>query len=172
MQQQNQEFLLKCINEIGSALLYNQNAGLSGLHTTIINALAIDSNFQLYALIEKKQAGFYSEYQSFPSELLFFRKGKSFYLKVWGNAMVLDDLQSFNKVIGNAAEKDFACDTAAVLKISIENIYYHEYRQPMYFGWKGRVKKIRDWFTGIKAFSFTLKPTPAFDAGSYEQAIA
>lgn len=173
MQQQNQEFLLKCINEIGSALLYNQNAGLSGLHTTIINALAVDSNFQLYALIEKKQAGFYSEYQSFPSELLFFRKGKSFYLKVWGNAVVLEDVASFNKVTGSSnMDKDAVCETAAVLKISIENIYYHEYRQPMYFGWKGRFKKIRDWFTGIKAFSFSLKPTPAFDANSYERAIA
>lgn len=164
MQQHNEEFLRHCINEIGSALIYNQNAGLSGLHTTIINVLFIDDNFQLYALIEKKQARLYSEFQSFPSELLFFRKGKSFYLKAWGNAMVLEDSESFNKVLpGTDIEEAPGCETAAVLKISIENIYYHEYRQPMYFGWKGKFEKIRDWFTGIKAFSFTLRLASAYN---------
>lgn len=160
MQQQNPDFLRQCVHEIGSALFYNQNSGLPGYQTTIINSLSVDEAFNLYAIVEKKVAGFYHGDRPFPAELLFYRKGKPFYLKMWGTAALVEDGNVWGNITGlENASTNLMDSSVGLLRISVENIYYHEYKQPMYFGWKGKLSRMRDWFTGIRAFSFSLQLT-------------
>lgn len=158
MQQNNMLFLRKRIFEIGSALMSNESDAGYKFPTTIINALNVDENGNLYALLQQPERRFQQEDMVFPAQLKFYRKGKPFHMNVAGTAYLMNDVSLLNNLLNiEYSEKIANKQNAMVVKIKMEEIAYFEWKEDVNHGW---VKKWYQWLTGINLFSLKLKLHP------------
>ena len=162
MQQTNMLFLRKRIFEIGSALMNNEsNAGYK-FPTTIINALNVDENGNLYALLQQPERKFQQEDMVFPTQLKFYRKGKPFHINVAGTAYIMNDIELLNNLLNIESDEKFVKkQKAIVVKIKMEEIAYFEWKHDLSNGLKGWIEKCYRWLTGISALNFKFKLRPA-----------
>lgn len=159
--QHNMHFLQEKIFDIGSALMSNEsNAGYK-FPTTIINALKIDEQGHLYALVQQPDKQFQEEELIFPTQLKFYRKGKPFHIIVSGTAFLINDVALLNRLLNVDGNEKFRSDNnAMVVKVKMEEIAYFEWKQDAYKGISGWAEKCYQWLLGINPFYFKLKLHP------------
>lgn len=157
MQQNNIHFLQKRIFDIGSALMSNEsNAGYK-FPTTIINALKIDGQGNLYALIQQPEKQFQEEELTFPTQLKFYRKGKPFHINVSGTAFLISDIGLLNTLLHVEGNEKFRNDNnAMVVKVKMEEIAYFEWKQDAHRATGGWLSRCYQWLLGINPFHFKL----------------
>ena len=146
MPHQNMIFMEQRMYEIGSALMYCFDSNNNKLATTIIYALKV-SDGNLYAIIQQQECRFFEKNMSFATELKFYKKGKPFYLDVLGQAVFLENVDELNLLLyGNKNEGLQNKENAVLVKVAIEHIQYHEWKQSSNWSipvwWNNMHKKI------------------------------
>lgn len=121
-------FLQEKIMELEQALFINTSEAVLRLPASIVNALHVDDVGQVWFLISRPTQDINEFDKDIPAKLEFYRKGKSFYLHVWGRAKIVVDPEEINNAIGIAAEiKQHASLTQVLVKMRISHLYYYPY---------------------------------------------
>ena len=86
--QANQQlnFLKEKIQEIGSAIFFNQSDSVLKLPTSIVETVKVDDFGLVWFYVQKPRQDLREFDKEFPVRLDFFRKGKSYFLQIEGKA--------------------------------------------------------------------------------------
>jgi hypothetical protein len=108
------------INEIRSALFFNEG-GYPGVYSAgIISALDVNDEGQILFFINKPEF-MLTEDRRFPARLEFYRKGKPFFIKVYGVAEIVtegDQLRKYIRVYD--FQQGIAEKKLALVKVSVQ----------------------------------------------------
>jgi general stress protein 26 len=97
-------FLQEKIQELQTALFFDDSESLLKLPTHVIAGTEIDTEGQMWFVIPKplQQLGAFN--QEFHAKLDFFKKGKDFYIKVLGKASIVTDKAEMENFIATSEE--------------------------------------------------------------------
>lgn len=125
-------FLQEKITELQHALFINTSEAILKLPTSVINALHVDDVGQVWFLISRPVQNINEFDNDIPSKLEFYRKGKKFYLHVWGQATMVIDPEEINAALEISAEiKRYASSNMLLVKMKITHIHYYQYPEPL-----------------------------------------
>jgi len=123
----NLKFIRERIYEIRSALIYSMSNSLIKLPTSIVTALNVDEDGQIWFLISRPLRHLNEQENEFPAKLQFYRKGKPFYMHVTGAAQIVNSEFMVNKLIEAKQNiKDVAMGHLALMKMKIIGVDYYE----------------------------------------------
>lgn len=77
------------ISQLKTAIMYSMSDELTQLPNSIVTALHVDDERQLWFTCPQPILGMYEEGQCFPARLHFYRKGYLFHLEVSGKATIM-----------------------------------------------------------------------------------
>ena len=78
------------ISQLKTAIMYSMSDELTQLPNSIVNALQVDEEGQLWFTCPRPLLGMYEEGQCFPARLHFYRKGYFFHIEVSGKATIMN----------------------------------------------------------------------------------
>lgn len=93
------------IYQLRTAIMYSMSNELCKLPNSIVTALQVDDEGQLWFVCPRPLLGSYEDEQSFPVRLHFYRKGFFFHLEVSGKATITNE-SAFDELPGNIPEKE------------------------------------------------------------------
>jgi hypothetical protein len=124
-------FLQEKINTLQTALFFSMSESVLKFPVSVIKVVQVDEAGQIWFCIptsvQPSQFG-----EKFYSMLQFFRKGENFYLKIQGNAFILNDGEQINNMhyLPNQIKNEITCGTTALVKVQIQFADYFE-SQPL-----------------------------------------
>ena len=151
--QANQQltFLQEKIQEVGSAIFFNQTDAVLKLPTSIVNTLKVDDYGFVWFYIEKPKQDVREFDKEFPVRLDFFRKGIHYFLQVAGKAYMVTDPEEMNALEETLSEELRQKEADNVLvKVKILKAEYHD-TTPALRGsktswWQNAMSGIYAWF--------------------------
>lgn len=78
------------ISQLRTAIMYSMSDELTQMPNSIVTALQVDNEGQLWFTCSQPLLGMYEEGQCFPARLHFYRKGYLFHLEVSGKATIIN----------------------------------------------------------------------------------
>jgi hypothetical protein len=142
-------FIQDKVKNIGSALFYSQQDSVLKFPTAIINALIVDELGQIWFHINRPQQYLHTFDHQFNAELDFYRKGKGYYLKIYGKAFIVNDPEETNGLIDwNKEINRTAMEKMILAKLKIQRVAYFsgvESNNQKTLWWNG----IRNWFVNL-----------------------
>ena len=161
----NQEmmYLKEKIEEIGSAIFFNQSDSVLKLPTSIITKLTVDSYGYVWFYVQKPNENLQHFETEFPVRLDFFRKGKDCFIQVEGTGWVVDDpeemsvLDTFTNEMQHAVKKDMV-----LVKVKILREDFHESKASQQASWwDTAVNTISAWFGSNNSYRTRSRYFPA-----------
>ena len=145
-------FLREKINELGSALFFNESNALLRFPSTVISALEVDKVGQIWFFMSRPAQQIQEFDKEFPVRMNFFRKGKKFYLNLKGKACIVTDPEEINEIV--SLEKDIKCnlsDKLVLVKVKIIDFNYHDTHPSAPDKWIEGVKsQLSSWVSGTR----------------------
>lgn len=92
------QFLNAKVQELQSALFFNLGSSVLKMPTMLVNAMQVDEVGNIWFYIHRPVQYLQEFDREFPARLEFFRKGKSYYLKVNGKACIVNDPEELNSL--------------------------------------------------------------------------
>jgi len=148
-QELNVEFIRSKIDEIKSALFSNLIENAYKFPTCIISTIKVDSNGVIWFLMNKAGRLIPPDETSFPAELIFYRKGHPFSLRVSGIASVIAD----PKIIENFLDLENSRDISNILLMNIR-MSRAEYTEKIIIDTKNWLKRM---WSKLEAFVYPIK---------------
>ena len=148
-QELNVDFIRSKIDEIKSALFSNLIENAYKFPTCIISAIKVDSNGVIWFLMNKAGRFIPPDETSFPAELVFYRKGHPFSLRVSGIASVIAD----PKTIENFLDLEESRDISNILLMNIR-MSRAEYTEKIIIHTKNWLKRM---WSKLEAFVYPIK---------------
>jgi general stress protein 26 len=118
-------FLRSKIQDLRSALFFSQGVSVLKFPTSIITALKVDEEGQIWFFVPKPTQQLDSFDDEFISRLDFFRKGKHAFVQVTGKATVVQNPALINEFLQNETQQRVS-DCLALVKVKILNADYFE----------------------------------------------
>lgn len=145
---QQLNFLQEKIQEIGSAIFYNQSESVLKLPTSIVSTLQVDDYGFVWFFVQKPRQSLKEFDMEFPVRLDFFRKGTKCYLQVMGKGWVVSDPEEMNSLDGLTNEaKSLALSEMVLVKVKIMKAEYFETRTSgRQSWWQNAVNTVTTWF--------------------------
>jgi hypothetical protein len=145
---QQLNFLQEKIQEIGSAIFYNQSESVLKLPTSIVSTLQVDDYGFVWFFVQKPRQSLKEFDMEFPVRLDFFRKGTKCYLQVMGKGWVVSDPEEMNSLDGLTNEaKALALNEMVLVKVKIMKAEYFETRSTGHqTWWQSAVNTVTTWF--------------------------
>lgn len=112
----NLQFIREKIYKVRSAIMYSMSNELIQLPNSIINAVKVDEEGQLWFLCNKPSKPVVHCPQTFPVRLHFYRKGTFFHMEISGKAEIVN-----NNYVGSTEE-----DRPLLIKMNMVNVEYTE----------------------------------------------
>ena len=81
------------IQELRSALFYSLSNSVLKLPTSIVTALKVDGEGQVWFFVSRPRQQFSPAEQQFPARLEFYKKGKHSLVKIIGRASIVDEIK-------------------------------------------------------------------------------
>jgi len=150
--QANQQlnFLKEKIQEIGSAIFFNQSESVLKLPTSIVEAVKVDDFGLVWFYIQKPKQDLREFDKEFPVRLDFFRKGKNYFLQVEGKAWMVNDPEEINTLDILSADEKAKMKDMVLVKVKILKAEYHETgtinRTAKSSWWQNAVSNVYAWF--------------------------
>lgn len=142
-------FLKEKIEDIRSALLFSDSKAVLRLPNCLVSAFQVDElgNIWLLAPLPKQQLREFE--QRFPVQLNFYRKGKTFYLNIKGEANIILEPSELDEMLHCInAQKDFL-KKYIFLKVRIADTHYHETSTATKNHWLSNVySQMNKWILG------------------------
>lgn len=133
---QQYSFIRSKIEELGSAIFYNQSDAVLKLPTSVITHLKADEFGYVWFYVQKPNQHLQEFETEFPVRLDFFRKGLTYYLQIEGNGWVVTDPEEINTVSELAKDMKPATREGLVLvKVKILKADYHETKPAQPTSW-------------------------------------
>lgn len=150
--QANQQlnFLKEKIQEIGSAIFFNQSESVLKLPTSIVETVKVDEFGLVWFYVQKPKQDLREFDKEFPVRLDFFRKGKNYFLQVEGKAWMVNDPEEINTLDILSAEEKTKMKDMVLVKVKIHKAEYHETgainRTAKSSWWQNAVSNVYAWF--------------------------
>lgn len=109
------------IMTLGSALFFTENESLLKLPVHVINNVQVDEQNRIWFLIQRPTQALTEFDQELPAKLDFFKKGISFYMKINGTAMIVDNVAKVNAL--SASGEDTTGMVAVCVKIKAVEVF-------------------------------------------------
>ena len=90
-QQTQQSFLQEKIEQIGSAIFFNQSDSILKLPTSVISTIKVDDYGYVWFFVKKPKQNVLEFDNDFPVRLDFFKKGIEYFLQVSGKGWMVTD---------------------------------------------------------------------------------
>ncbi|HEX2608105.1 MAG TPA: pyridoxamine 5'-phosphate oxidase family protein [Flavisolibacter sp.] len=145
---QQLNFLRDRINEIGSAIFFNQSDSVLKLPTSIVSTLKVDDYGFVWFLVQKPKQSLKEFETEFPVQLDFFKKGMSYFLQVMGKGWVVTDPEEMNtlEIVPDDA-KQLAMHQMVLVKVKIMKAEYYESRSSRQISWwRNTLNTVTAWF--------------------------
>jgi len=124
----------KKIEEIGSAIIYSHSNCEIKLSTQIISTLKVDDGI-IWFMIPRSDFNANCE-KSFPVELDYYRKGKLFYLKVYGKANLFPPKEELNYISHFSEEMKAMLSFKMMLgRVNVSSIDLYDHQKKEKKGW-------------------------------------
>jgi hypothetical protein len=145
-------FLREKIQDLRSALFFNQSCSLLRMCTTIVSILKVDEVGQLWFFVSSPRQALHEFDREFPCKLEFFRKGKGFFLHITGKAYIVSDPEEINCLDDEAIRLQTGGEKV-LIKVKMGRVDYFENVAPGHpSGWW------KDLRTHIHAWLFNTRP--------------
>jgi hypothetical protein len=162
-------FLQDKIQEIGSALLYNESSSVLKFPSTIVSAIKVDDVANIWFVASRPEQCLQEFDQEFPSHLQCYRKGKGYYLQITGRARIINDPEEISELIDMPEDiKTRALKDLVLIKVKIGSAKYYE--NPVHLSptsIKGLFSRFSNWLFGDnlkkEQYSFQLAPRLSFN---------
>lgn len=141
-------FIQSKIEELGSAIFFNQSEAVLKLPTSIVTRLKVDDFGYIWFYVQKPNQQLQEFEQEFPVRLDFFRKGLNYFLQVEGNGWVVNDPEEIT-ALGEFAEQVKAAgkEDLVLVKVKMTKAEYHEPRSAQRQSWwDNALQTISSWF--------------------------
>lgn len=145
-------FLRERIQELKSALFFNDSSSLLRMCTTIVSILKVDELGQIWFFVASPKQALHEFDREFPARLEFFRKGKGFFLHITGKAYIVSDPEEMNNLMDEDIRTQMIGDRV-LIKVKMGKVDYFENTlggQPA--GWW------KDLRTHLHAWLFNTRP--------------
>jgi hypothetical protein len=141
-------FLQERIEEIGSAIFYNQSEAVLKLPTSIVKTIKVDDYGFVWFFVQKPRQRLSEFEQEFPVKLDFYKKGAGCFLQVIGKGFVVTDPEELNSFVDLPEEqKKQANGTVALVKVKIQEAKYYETKSAHSMSWwQNAWSTITAWF--------------------------
>ena len=142
-------FLQAKIEELQQALFFSSGNSLLKIPVHIVNTLNADELGQIWFVVPHPQQAIQEFDKEFPAKLDFFKKGKSFYLKILGKAFIVTDPEELNTLysIPEEIKQKTRSKEVVLLKVKIQ---YADYFETAVSNYSNSLAKIKDrlykWF--------------------------
>lgn len=134
-------FLQEKIHELRSALFFSLSNAVLKMQTTIITALKVDEVGQVWFFVNRPLQHIQEFDKEFPARLEFFKKGKSFYLKIAGKACIVNDPEEVNSLVAMSDDiRQKAMSEMVLVKVKIQNVEYVDNTPAEGFPWLQAMK--------------------------------
>ena len=155
-------FLQEKIHELRSALFFSLSNAVLKMPTTIVTALKVDEVGQVWFFVSRPMQNIQEFDREFPARLEFFRKGKSFYLKITGKACIVNDPEELTGLVSVSEEiRSQAMKELVLVKVKIQTVEFME-KSPAETGrWLQSIRgQFQKWFGSQPAGyrPYTLQP--------------
>ncbi|HEU4471772.1 MAG TPA: pyridoxamine 5'-phosphate oxidase family protein [Flavisolibacter sp.] len=144
---QQLNFLQEKIQEIGSAIFFNQSDSVLKLPTSLVTTLKVDDYGFVWFFIQKPKQHLREFDAEFPVRLDFFKKGKSYFLQVNGKGWVVTDPEEVNGFVTLPEDaKNLALNEMVLVKVKIMKAEYYETKTARHSWWQQAVNAVSTWF--------------------------
>jgi general stress protein 26 len=145
---QQLNFLQEKIQEIGSAIFFNQSDSVLKLPTSIVTTLQVDGYGYVWFFVQRPKQNLKEFEAEFPVRLDFFKKGASFFLQVSGKGWVVSDPEEMNAFVSLPDEaKQQAMHDMVLVKVKIMKADYYETRTTNRKAWwQNAISMFTTWF--------------------------
>jgi hypothetical protein len=145
---QQLNFLQEKIQEIGSAIFFNLSDSVLKLPTSIVNTLKVDDYGFVWFFIQRPRQNLKEFETEFPVRLDFFRKGKSYYLQVFGKGWVVTDPEEVNFSVDLSEDmKQMAMKDMVLVKVKILKAEYSgAMAGSRHSWWQNAFSSVTTWF--------------------------
>ena len=152
-------FLQERIEEIGSAIFYNESEAVLKLPTSIVSTVKVDDYGFVWFFVQKPKQQISQFEQEFPAKLDFYKKGLGYFLQVTGQGFVVTDPEEMNAFVDLPEEqKNLASGNLAVVKVKIQEAKYYETRSAHKLSW---------WQTALTTVSAWFRHNPYRHGSTY-----
>jgi len=135
MTDHNLQFIKEKICEVRSAIMYSQCNDLIHLPNSIVKAVRVDDEGQVWFLCDRPSQQLDQYTRQFPARLKFYKKGTFFHLEVSGRAEIVNN--SYN---GSSPES-----RPLLLKMNMQSIEYNEVGDKKKPRWELWLEKAYAW---------------------------
>jgi len=120
-------FLTEKIKELENALFMSESNALVSLPTHIVRITEVDGEGNIWFIIPRPTQVVESFSKEMPARLDFFKKGKEFFLKISGVAMIAWSAAEMNGAILNQEfTRAFERENVVAVKVKVESCEYVE----------------------------------------------
>lgn len=154
-------FLQEKISDLRSALFFSLSNAVLKMPTTIVTALKVDDFGQVWFLVNRPIQNIQEFDKEFPSRLEFFKKGKSFHLKIMGKACIVNDPEEVGGTVNISDDvKTKAMDNMVLVKVKIQNLEYTDNAPAENHGWMNAIRtQFTKWFRNQPIYRpYSLQP--------------
>jgi general stress protein 26 len=139
------------IMELQSALFFTESASLLKLPTHVIsNVAGIDNDGQIWFVIPRPVQKIEEFEREIPAKLDFFKKGVSFYVKVKGKAILMNDHSEIDgdaTIAGQLRERMMNDKSVIAVKVKIQDTEYVDNTPKASPGWmRASRMQLSSWF--------------------------
>src|SRR5450755_1918656 len=121
-------FIEAKIKELENALFFSMSDAVLKIPTCVVKVLQTDELGQIWFVIPKPPQFIHAFDKTFPVKLDFFRKGKEYYIKVFGKAYLVNDPEEINSVecLNEHTKQRARNSEAVIVKVKINRAEYVE----------------------------------------------
>lgn len=147
---QQLSFLKEKIQEIGSAIFFNQSDSVLKIPTSIVSTLQVDDYGYVWFFVQKPKQTLQEFEMEFPARLDFFKKGAGAFLQVSGKGWVVTDPEEINSYVSLPEDlKTLANGQMLLVKVKIIKAEYYETRTAAKQSW---------WQNAVNSFTSMFRP--------------
>ncbi|HVG12721.1 MAG TPA: hypothetical protein VM843_06925 [Flavisolibacter sp.] len=147
-QTQQLTFLQEKIQQIGSAIFFNQSDSVLKLPTSLVNTVKVDDYGYVWFFVKKPAQQIQEFENEFPARMDFFKKGVDYFLQVSGKGWVVSDPEEVYTFF--ELHKDLSVsvmDGAVLVKVKMMRAEYFETQTRLKSSWwQNAVGLFTTWF--------------------------
>jgi hypothetical protein len=121
-------FIEEKVMDLENALFFSMSDAVLKIPTCVIKVLETDELGQLWFVIPKPSQFIHAFDKTFPVKLDFFRKGRDYYLKIFGKAFVVNDPEEINTVdcLSEITKQQARKNETVLIKVQMSHAEYVE----------------------------------------------
>jgi hypothetical protein len=121
-------FIEEKVMELENALFFSMSDAVLKIPTCVVKVQGTDELGQLWFVIPKPSQNIHSFDKTFPVKLDFFRKGKSFYMKISGKAFLVNDPEEINNIecLSDPIKDQALKGDTLLIRVQVSNAEYVE----------------------------------------------